>query len=266
MKNVLIVGACGGMGKAIAEKLINKGYNTFGIDIADSSDVQGLHYRKCNITSEEQVASAFAEVSSQVDELFAIIFAAGIYKMDSLLEISDQQMKKIVDVNVLSVQRINRVFFPLLRRNSRLVIITSEVAVLDPLPFNGIYSITKSFLEKYAFSLRMEVNNFGIKVVTVRPGAVKTNMIGASTTSLDEFVGKTVIHKQASTRFRKIVNSVESKTVEPAKIGNLINKILSKKNPKYTYSINRNIFLKLLNVLPDRWQVWIISKILKEKE
>lgn len=263
MKNVLVVGALGGMGSAISKKLISENYNVFGLDLSSNCDDKNLNYLKCDITNEIDVKNVFNKISSKLDVLDAIIFVAGIYKMDSLLEISDEAMKKIVDINVLSIQRINRIFFPLLKSGSKIIITTSELAIYDPLPFNGIYSITKAFLEKYAFSLRMEVNNLGIKVITVRPGAVKTKMIGASTSSLDEFVKNTKIHKRSSTKFKHIVDSVEAKAIEPEKIAKLFSKILKKKNPKFSYSINRNFGLRLLNLLPDKLQVKIISKLIK---
>lgn len=264
MKNVLLIGACGGMGKSIANKLISNGYNVFGLDIKDNPNIKNLNYYKCDITNKEQLHNVYNDIFNKVDNLYSIVFASGIYKMGSLLEISDEEMKKIVDINVLSVQRINKIFFPLLKRGSKIVIITSELATLDPLPFNGIYTITKSFLDKYAFSLRMEVNNFGIKVVVIRPGAVDTNMIGDSTNSLSTFVNNTEIHKDASYKFKKIIDSVEAKKISPDKIGLLVNKIMLKKNPHYVYSVNRNFFLKLLNFLPDKMQVKIISKLLRK--
>lgn len=263
MENILIVGVNGGMGKAIANRLINENYNVFGIDLAKEIDNKKVNYFSGDITSENDITKVYNVIAKKIEKLDAIIFVAGIYKMNSLLEISDEEMKKIIDINVLSVQRINRIFFNLLKKGSKLIITTSELATLDPLPFNGIYSISKSFLEKYAFSLRMEVNNFGIKVVTVRPGAVSTSMIKASTNSMDEFVKNTNIQKAASTKFKKIVDSVESKSISPDKIARLMSKILKKKNPKYSYSINNNFGLKLLNVLPDSLQVRVISKLIK---
>ena len=64
-------------------------------------------------------------------------------------------------------------------------------------------------------------------------------------------------------KFKEIVDSVENKNIEPIKIGKLINKILNSKKPKYVYNINRNILLRLLSILPKRFQVWVIKKIIK---
>lgn len=262
MKNVLVVGSLGGMGYSLSERLVKKGYSVFGLDVLDTCNIKGVNYYKCDITSEESIKNAYSLIIDKIDTLDAIIDVAGVYIMDSLLEIEDKELKRIIDINVLGIQRVVKTFFPLLKKGSKIIITTSELAMLDPLPFNGIYTMSKSLLEKYIFSLRMEVNNFGIKVVSFRPGAVKTNLLNDSTSSMDKMCKKTVIHKEQSKNFKHIVDSVESKSVSPSKVADKLCKILKKKHPKYVYTLNNNFALKLLNALPDSLQVKIISKIL----
>ena len=158
---------------------------------------------------------------------------------------------------------INKAFLPLLRKGSRILIVTSELAPLDPLPFTGIYAVTKSALDKYAYSLRMELQLLGISVSVLRAEAVSTGMLGVSTDALDRFCEKTSIYQCNATRFRQIVNSVESKSVPPEKIAIKTSRILRKKKPKFIYSFNRNKLLLLLNALPKRMQFFVIKKILK---
>ena len=263
MKNILITGVNGGMGKETAIKFINNGYRVFGIDIADTCDIKGIEYYKCDITDEECINNVYKDISNKIDNLSSIISLAGIYVMDSLLEIDNERLKKVIDINSLGCYRIVKTFFKLLKPKSKVIITTSEVAVLDPLPFNGIYSISKSLLEKYAFSLRMELKLFDIDVVVFRPGAVTTNLLNDSISELDKMCSKTIIQKNATGKFKKIVNSVESKSVPASKVADKIYKIENTKHPKYSYTLNNNILLKLLNILPDRMQVNIISKILK---
>lgn len=265
MKTILITGINGGMGAATAEKFISSGYQVYGLDIQESSAIEGVNYFKCDITDESRINEIFKEISTKIDRLDAIVSLAGIYVMDSLLEIDNEKLKKILDINSLGAYRIVKNFFPLLKERSKVIIISSEVAPLDPLPFNGIYTISKSLLEKYAFSLRMELNLFNIDVVLLRPGAVKTNLLNDSMSELDKMCEKTVIHKNTSKKFKKIVNSVESKSVPSNKVAEKIYIIENKKHPKYIYSLNNNFLLKLLNILPARWQVKIIGKILKDK-
>lgn len=187
---------------------------------------------------------------------------AGIYRMDSLLEIDEKDFLKIFDVNLNGIYRINKVFMPLLKKESKIIITSSEVAPLDPMPFNGLYSITKAAVEKYAFSLRMEVNLLGIRVSILRPGAVKTNLLNDSMSELDKFCNKTNLYKTNSLRFKKIVSKIETKSVKPEKIAEKVLKIISIKKPKYIYNINRSLLLRIFNFLPDRLQVWIIKNII----
>ena len=142
---------------------------------------------------------------------------------------------------------------------------SSELAPLDPLPFTGVYAITKSTIEKYAYSLKMELQLLGIDVSVIRPGAVKTGLLNQSISSMDKLCEKTKLYKDNTNKFSKIVNSVESKNIPPIKIAKKVKKVLNAKKPKYVYSINRNFLLKLLNAMPKRFQLWVIKKLLQSK-
>ena len=79
----------------------------------------------------------------------------------------------------------------MLKENSRIILTTSELAALDPLPFTGIYAIAKSALDGYAYSLKMELQLLDIHVSVIRAGAVSTGMLGVSTDALNNFCEKT---------------------------------------------------------------------------
>ena len=151
----------------------------------------------------------------------------------------------------------------MLKLGSRVVITTSELAPLDPLPFTGIYAVTKAALDKYAYSLRMELQLLGISVSVLRAGAVSTGMLGVSTDALDRFCEKTELYECNAARFRKIVNGVEAKSIPPEKIAKKVAKILRSRKAKFAYAINRNKLLLLLNVLPKRLQCYAIRQVLK---
>ena len=145
-KNVLLVGVMGGMGQATARKLLSDGYNVFGLDIKDKCDIENVNYYKCDITCESRILEVYHDISTKIDRLDAIISLSGVYVMDSLLEIDNERLKKIIDINSLGAYRIVKSFFNLLKQSSKVIIVSSEVAPLDPLPFNGVYSISKSLL------------------------------------------------------------------------------------------------------------------------
>lgn len=263
--SILITGALGGMGKATAKALRDKGFRVFAVDkIADvnESDIVSI---EADVTSEESVKNAFDTVREMTEELFAIVHFAGIYMLDSLVEMSSADFEKIFKINLGGVYLVNKIFLPLLKNNSRIVITTSELAPLDPLPFTGIYAVTKGALDKYAYSLRMELQLKGIEVSVLRAGAVKTDMLGASTKALDKFCEKTELYTCNADKFKRIVEGVEARNIEPREIAKKVTRILNKTHPRFAYSINRNPLLLILNVLPKSLQFWIIKQVLREK-
>ena len=163
MKYILVTGAYGGMGRKTAELMKKQGFGVFAFDKSPGISEDNIIPITADITDEGSVKCAFEKVKEVTDELYAIVHFAGIY-------------------------------MPLLKSGSRIVITTSELAPLDPLPFTGIYAVTKSALDKYAYSLRMEVQLKGIYVSVIRAGAVDTGMLGASTSALDAFCEKSKLY------------------------------------------------------------------------
>ena len=263
MEYVIVTGAYGGMGKATVEMLVKKGYGVFAFDKRVGGAQDGVIPVEVDTTSEESVNNAVKEVLKITPCVKGIIHFAGIYMLDSLVEISEERFLRAFNVNLFGVYRINKAFLPLLKNGGRIIITSSELAPLDPLPFTGIYAITKTALEKYAYSLRMEVQLLNVLVSVIRPGAVKTGLLKTSTDELDDFINGTSLYKCNATRFKKIVNSVETKNVTPEKVAKKAFKALTAKRPKYLYNLNRNPLLILLNILPQRLQNFIIKCVLK---
>ena len=263
MKYVIVTGAYGGMGYAAVKALREKGYYIFALDRAVRDSEEGVMPIAVDLCDSEAIENAYRQIKEITDEVYAIVHFAGMYNLDSLVEMSEESFTGIFNVNVFSAYRVNKAFLPLLKCGSRIVITTSELAPLDPMPFTGIYAITKSALDKYAYSLRMEVQLLGISVAVLRPGAVETGMLGVSINALDRFCENTELYSCNARRFKKIVESVEAKSVKAEKIAKKTARILLAKRPKLVYKVNRNPLLLLLNILPKRLATFIIKLILK---
>ena len=263
MKDILITGAYGGMGRATVETLREQGFRVFALDRKVGEPQENIIPIEVDLTSEESVNAAVEIVCNYTDSLCAIVHFAGIYMLDSLVEMEAESFRRIFDVNMYGVFLVNKAFLPLLKKGSRILITTSELAPLDPLPFTGIYAVTKGALDKYAYSLRMELQLLEISVSVLRAGAVDTGMLGASTDALDRFCEKTKLYTCNADRFKKIVERVEARCVPPTKIAKKVIGILKKRNPSFAYSINRNPLLLLLNFLPKRMQLWAIKLVLR---
>lgn len=263
MRDILITGAYGGMGRAAALALRDKGARVFALDSRVLEPEENIIPILADVTSEDGIRVALNEVKKHTDSLFAILHFAGIYMLDSLVEMDSRSFRRIFDVNLYGAYLVNREFLPLLSRGSRIIITTSELAPLDPLPFTGVYAISKAALDRYAYSLAMELQLLGISVCALRAGAVDTGMLGVSTDALDRFCEKTELYTCNAKRFKGIVESVEARRISPEKIARKCLRILEKRKPKFAYSINRNPLLLLLNFLPRRMQLWVIKQVLK---
>ena len=263
MKSVLITGAAGGMGWAAVKLFCERGYRVFALDIKEVDFGEGVVPIVADVTSGESVLRAAEAVGKYTESLDAILHFAGVYMLDSLLEIEDGQFRRIFDINLRGAYLINKHFAKFLHTGASILITTSELAPLDPLPFTGIYAVSKAALDKYAYSLRMEMQLLGVRVSVLRAGAVKTDMLGVSTSALDRFCENTKLYSCNAKRFKGIVERVEARSVEPSKISARALSIIEKKNPKFAYSINKNPLLSLLNILPSRVQFFAIRRILR---
>ena len=263
MKYILVTGAYGGMGMATAEKFARAGFCVLALDRKVGNAEENIIPIEADVTSEESVKHAAEEAHKYTDSIFAVIHFAGVYMLDSLAEMSAERFERIFRINLFGAFCVNRTFLPFLSSGSRIIMTTSALAPLDPLPFTGIYAISKSALDKYAYSLRMELQLLGISVSVLRAGAVKTDMLGASTAALDRFCSETALYSCNAARFRKIVDGVEAKCVPSEKIADKMLRITEKKHPAFAYTINRNPLLLILDSLPQRLQFFIIRKILK---
>lgn len=262
MKDLLITGANGGMGRAAVDLFVSRGYRVFALDRDACAPRENVIPLRADVTDETSVSEALRSVTAATDELCGIIHLAGVYMLDSLVEITPEAFERAFRVNMYGAFLINRTFLPLLKKGAKIILLTSELAVRDPLPFTGLYAVTKTALDQYAYSLRMELQLLGISVSVLRAGAVDTGMIGESTRQLDAFCRHTTLYAFNAKRFRQIVDSVEARKIPPAGIARRLFRIFSRKKPGFAYSVNRNPLLIMLDMLPKRARFFMIKKVL----
>ena len=199
MLNVLITGAASGIGKACAEYFINNNHFVYALDI-NEINIDNVKSFKCDITNSDDLENVVKYFISYDIKLDAIINIAGIHMMASLVESNFNMMKKLIDINLTGTMLVNKMFYPLLNEKGRIIIVTSEVATYDPMPFNGLYNISKTALDTYAQALRQELNLLNQKVITIRPGAIETPLSKGSLTGTKDLVASTVLFENESSK------------------------------------------------------------------
>ena len=149
MKYVLVTGAFGGMGKSVTNALVRRGFGVFALDKRVSEAGENVIPIECDVTDEESVKNAAAVVGGITDELYAVLHFAGVYMLDSLAEMETADFERIMRINFFGAFLVNKAYIPYLKSGGRIIMTTSELATLDPLPFTGIYAVSKTALDKY---------------------------------------------------------------------------------------------------------------------
>ena len=263
-RKALIIGSASGIGKATAKKFLDKDYTVIGIDIAPQSEALNFTAVQADIR-DYSALDGISNGSFEDTGLDIIVYTAGVHTMASLAESDVNEIKRLIDINLMGAVNCVRAFHKHLKPNGRIIIVTSEVATYTPMPFNGLYNISKTALECYADALRQELNLIGQRVITVRPGSTDTPLARNTDTATQALVDSTSLYKEESAHFCRLVNNFKGKPISPAKIADTVYKASVKKRPKLSYARHRSAGLVLLNMLPKRLQLFIIKALLKRK-
>lgn len=262
MRSVLITGAASGIGAAVCDFLLANGYRVYALDVSPTPKKDNLMGFIADIRNESELCQVAEKIKADGVTLEAIINVAGIHAMTSLVEGDFERIKRLMDINLCGTMLVNKVFHPHLDKKGRIIIVTSEVATFAPMPFNGLYTISKNALESYAQALRQELNLIGQKVITIRPGAIETPLCRGSVSDTDTLAKSTVLYKKQAGRFCNIASKFMGTPMKAEKLAKLVYRALTSKHPKLSYKKHRNLGLILLNLLPLRMQCFVIKLLL----
>lgn len=255
MKYVLVSGASGGLGVAVRDNLLKNGFFVIGADIVKDETVKDNFISfKVDLTKEDELKELHDEVKKITPKLYAIVNLVGMFKFQSLVEGNEDDFRTIFEVNFFSIYKLNKMFFDMVDNTSRIVNMSSEEAVYSPQPFTGYYSITKCALDMYNDVLRRECNYLGIKVIKIIAGSFKTKMLTKVDEEYQILVKNSKLFVTPLTKLKGLMDNELKKENSPDKLGKLVVKILTKKNPKIIYKINKSASLKFLSFLPNKIQ------------
>lgn len=274
-KHILITGVSSGIGRDALRLLHNKGYHIFG-SVRKTADAQKLTQEYpdrftpliFDVQDHDAVVKASKIVFDTCDALHGLINNAGVAVPGPLQYMSEEDFERQLDINVKAARRITNVFLPLLGATPNFngspgrIINISSVAGLFNSPFNGAYSISKHALESMTDIYRRELRRYGIKVIAIEPGPIKTDIWQKNLNSMEKYADTDYydVLQKANT----IIENAEKSALPVARISNLILKCLEKKHPKTRYIVQRNrlAFKLLAYYLPDKLVDWVVHKAL----
>lgn len=277
-KYVLITGASSGLGKETALKLAQEGYKVFaGVrKIEDKNTVEKLspNIRAVfiDVTNEESVKTAFEQIESETDRLFALINNAGIALAGPVEYIPVDILKKQFDVNVFGAIRTAQKALPLLKNSkSSKIINISSMSSYGIFPFISPYCASKRALDMFFNSLLIECKIDNLKVISVKPGVVKTPIWNKSLAECEKNLVQ--LCEEGKMKYKKEIDFLmanakknNDKGLEPLYIAGLISKILKSKNPKLSYNVGRDsVFAAIFSYFPQRFTNFLIKYGLKKR-
>lgn len=267
-KIALITGASSGIGNEVALKLIDEGYTVYGAarrtELMNDIVEKGGTALYLNLFDEKSIEECVNTIISKENKIDLLINNAGYGLGGGIEDISIEDAKKQFEVNVFGMIKIIQLVLPSMRKQkSGMIINVASMAGRFSSPFTGWYHASKYSVEALSDALRLEVEPFGIKVVIVEPGLIKTDWGIIHSKNIRSFSGNGAYAENAgivADYFEK--SYIKSKNIsKPTVISDLIIKIAKKKHPKprYTKGKNAKIFLLIKKIVPDT----IFDKLLK---
>lgn len=274
-RNILVTGASTGIGYGAAKQFIRKGYTVFGSvrTTADADRLQtelGVNFVPLlfDVTDADAINAAVQLLTDRLagSGLGGLINNAGIAIGGPLQHQPMEVIRQHFEVNVLGLLRVTQAFLPLLGareghpvRPGRIQNISSvngQIAI----PFMGAYVGSKYAVEGLSHSLRREVSLFGIEVVIVGPGAVKTPIWGKGT-AIDAY--EQTDYYPAMRGFLKQTQATERRGFSVEYLGERIVQIHETPRPNVRYAIvpQKLIGWTLPRLLPARTFDWLIGRI-----
>jgi len=252
-KVILVTGASSGLGLATANALSAKGHKVYGTS-RDISRLKGVAFSplEMDVTDDVSVRTAVEKVRQAEGGIDVVVNNAGNGIAGPLYAMPVEFAKKQFEVNFFGVVRVCSAVLPgMIEKKQGLVINISSLAGLFGLPYQGLYSASKFALEGYSESLRMELQNTGVKVAVVNPGDFKTAFTGSR-----EKMTFTLNNDQLKKEFEAAVASIEKDEgigAHPGKLAAQICKIVDTSKPSHNYlvgAIGQTIVPTLKKILP----------------
>ena len=278
MKNIVITGVSTGIGYSTTKILIENGYRVFG-SIRNESDANKLQEEFgenfepliFDVTDEDAIKQAALKVEGIVEDkgIDCLINNSGIALGGPILHLSKEIFKKQFEVNLFGIVSVTNIFAKLLgaykgSKHSGKIIMISSVSGKRSYPFVGPYTASKHALEGFSDSLRRELMIYGIDVVLVQPGPIKTAIWDKAPSPEDNpFLGTD--YEESLRIFYKQVVIKGKQGLESVSVANLIKKIIESKKTKTRHIISANKLRDyyIPGLFPDRLFDRIIAKILK---
>lgn len=261
---ILITGISSGFGMETARLLSQEGHVVYGTVRRNVEPLPGVHYLKVDVRHREAVQNAVQQTVKQEGRIDVLINNAGMGIGGPVEFATEEEIREQMDANFMGLVHFVTAVLPIMRKQGigKIVALSSIGGVMG-LPFQGFYSASKFAIEGYCEALRLEVQQFGIQVVVMRPGDFSTGFTASR---------KKTVNADAMQVYRSYAESMgkvehdETGGLKPQVLARKISQIIREKNPRHGYvvaSLEQRLSVFLKRVLPARWFAKILGNYYK---
>jgi NADP-dependent 3-hydroxy acid dehydrogenase YdfG len=257
-KIALVTGASAGIGMATAKVLANNGYTVYAaarrIERMRGLEQLGIKPVRMDVTDDESMVDSINTIIEKEGTVDVLVNNAGFGLYGAVEEVSMKEARYQMEVNVIGLARLSQLVIPHMRRqkSGKIVNITSIGGKISS-PMGAWYHASKFAVEALSDNMRMELKPFGIHVIVIEPGGVKTEWGNIAMDNLKKSSSNGA-YKNTADNMVALNKKFENRNAEPAVIGELILKAITTNNPKTRYHAGfmANTILMARKILSDK--------------
>ena len=260
-KVILITGASSGIGYDAASMLAKQGHKVYGaarrMDKMLALKELGITPIQMDVTDDASMIAGVNTVLKAEGRIDVLVNNAGYGYFGAVENVTMEEARKQLEVNVFGLGKLTQLVIPHMRRQgSGRIVNTASIAGKLAIYFGGWYHVSKFAVEGFSDALRMEMKPFGIDVVIIEPGGIKTVWGLIAADHLAESSKGTVYEQSAANEANLLRFTYSSKWLSsPSVVAKAISKGVNRKHPRARYRIGMGahtlVFLHWL--LPTRW-------------
>jgi short-subunit dehydrogenase len=268
-KTVLITGATQGIGRHAALALAAKGHRVIATG-RNKEALATLHAQspqidvvQLDVTDVATIADAVVEVDRLTDGrgIDVLVNNAGYGLVGPLAEIDDAKLRDQFEVNVFGLMSVTRAFLPkMMARGSGRILNVSSVSGRISVPLFGAYHASKWAVETMSDSLRMELRPFGVHVVVIEPGTIRTDFAERSTREANAIERPGSPYAPVYARIAKIADQMMVQAVGPEVISSAMVRAIEARRPRARYiaPFHARLGLYLIHAMPT----WLTDAVM----
>jgi NAD(P)-dependent dehydrogenase (short-subunit alcohol dehydrogenase family) len=273
---IVVTGASTGIGAATARELASRGFHVLA-GIRRDSDAEALRAERIephtlDITVDTDIAAIAERVAHDPDHrpLRALVNNAGIAVNAPVEVLPMTEWRRQFEVNLFGHIAMTQALLPALLESSGTVVNISSVGGRVAMATYGAYAGSKFALEAVSDALRREVEEFGVKVIVVEPGAVTTEMSRRGTTTADRLAAEMTSDQHE--RYDALIGAITTQAqtfardgVPAAHAARVIGDAITTTTPRTRYTIGRDaaVLVRLARLIPDRLLDRMLRRALK---